>query len=280
MEETQSEMLTTHWDHAIEVLDSNLVKRAEEILSKDTDVLKEHWVKVYKADAQKFWNIFYRRNQMHFFKDRHWTYREFPELLVKGDEMKFLLEVGCGSGNLMFPLLELQSNIFIYACDFSQKAISIVKENPLYSTNRCSAFIADLTDNDSFNTMPLEPLDFVSMIFVLSAIPPEKMQNAINNVAKLLKPGGKILFRDYGIYDHAQLRFKRGHKLHTKCYVRQDGTLSYYFSIDELKKLFISSGLLDVEECGYIMRETINRKKEMKVDRVFIQARAIRKEIP
>ena len=42
---------------------------------------------------------------------------------------KVLFEVGCGVGNFMFPLLEEDEtrSLFIYACDFSQRAIQFVK---------------------------------------------------------------------------------------------------------------------------------------------------------
>ncbi len=48
-----------------------------------------------------------------------------------------------------------------------------------------------------------------------------------------MKPGGLVLFRDYGLYDHAMLRFSRGHKVEEHLYFRQDGTLSYFFSTGE-----------------------------------------------
>ena len=40
-----------------------------------------------------------------------------------------------------------------------------------------------------------------------------------------------MILRDYGLYDHAMLRFKSGHKIQENFYKRQDGTRAYYFTI-------------------------------------------------
>ena len=67
-------------------------------------------------------------------------------------------------------------------------------------------------------------MDVASLIFVLSAIHPDNHVETFLNVASVLKTGGVLIFRDYGLYDMAQIRFGKGNKLADNFYVRQDGT--------------------------------------------------------
>jgi methyltransferase-like protein 6 len=187
-----------------------------------------------ETDAKKNWDLFYKRNSTNFFKDRHWLTREFPELVdevSRASDRTVLLEAGCGVGNTIFPLLEEYGHLFVYACDFSPRAVEYVKSNPLYSENRCYAFQCDLIKDSLVKTISQETVDLVSLIFVMSAITPSKMADAISNISGVLKPGGCVLLRDYGLYDHAMLRFGRGHKIQEHFYTRQDGTMAYFFSV-------------------------------------------------
>lgn len=230
-----------------------------------------------EKEAKKNWDLFYKRNTTKFFKDRHWSTREFQELLGvsqgDADYKRKLLEIGCGVGNLIFPLIEDKLNdYFIYGLDFSPRAIEIVKQNPLYSEEYMKAFSCDITNDAVFETIKPESLDLITLIFVLSAIHPDKFPKVVENLKKLLKPGGMVLFRDYGLHDMAQLRFKPGCKISEKFYVRQDGTRSYYFSTEETKEMFEKIGFSVVSN-EYINRRTINLKEGVDAFRIFVQGK-------
>lgn len=98
------------------------------------------------------------------------------------------------------------------------------------------------------------------------------------------------MFRDYGLYDHAMLRFSKGHKISDNFYVRQDGTRAYYFSegqesncamadftyplflIDQTANLFTENGFKLVEN-SYVQRQTVNKKEDITAERIFLQGK-------
>ncbi|XP_054738661.1 tRNA N(3)-methylcytidine methyltransferase METTL6 [Anastrepha obliqua] len=261
--------------------------------AQDTRLVPEFKAKMLEDQAQRHWDIFYKRNETNFFKDRRWTTREFEELLEetqgRNDGQKFgnakdqrrLFEVGCGVGNLIFPLIEEQQKInfkvnrgwFYYACDFSPRAIEFVRSNPLYDERQIHAFQCDITTDQIHTHISECSLDIITMIFVLSAIHPHKFAVVVENIYRLLKPGGIVLFRDYGRYDMAQLRFKPGNKIAENFYMRQDGTRSYFFAERELAALFTDSDKFEVIENSYVHRRTLNVKEGIDVPRIFLQAK-------
>uniref|UniRef100_A0A2K6F351 Methyltransferase 6, tRNA N3-cytidine n=1 Tax=Propithecus coquereli TaxID=379532 RepID=A0A2K6F351_PROCO len=164
-----------------------LSSEEEEKLKRDQALVSDFKQQKLEKEAQKNWDLFYRRNSINFFKDRHWTTREFEELRSCRefeDQKLIVLEAGCGVGNCLFPLLEEDVNIFAYACDFSPRAIEYVKQNPLYNTERCKVFQCDLTKDDLLDHVPPESVDVVLLIFVLSAVHPDKMHLVLQNVYK------------------------------------------------------------------------------------------------
>ncbi|XP_034798540.1 tRNA N(3)-methylcytidine methyltransferase METTL2A [Pan paniscus] len=185
-----------------------------------------------------------------------------------------ILEVGCGVGNTVFPILQTNNDpgLFVYCCDFSSTAIELVQTNSEYDPSRCFAFVHDLCDEEKSYPVPKGSLDIIILIFVLSAIVPDKMQKAINRLSRLLKPGGMMLLRDYGRYDMAQLRFKKGQCLSGNFYVRGDGTRVYFFTQEELDTLFTTAGLEKVQNL-VDRRLQVNRGKQLTMYRVWIQCK-------
>ena len=60
-----------------------------------------------------------------------------------------------------------------------------MQENEQYNPDRCHAFQCDLTCDELTNEIPADSIDAVSMIFVLSAIHPDKMEKALSNIHKV-----------------------------------------------------------------------------------------------
>lgn len=235
--------------------------------------MSEQQIETLQANADEYWNQFYLIHTNKFFKDRHWLFTEFPELLPSS-EAKNILELGCGVGNTIFPLLETDTNksLFVYACDFSEKAIDLVQTNSAYDPSRCCAFKLDITGDWAGSPLQPNSIDVCTMIFVLSAIDPNHHVHVIDSVRKYLKPNGIILFRDYGYLDLAQVRFKKGRFIKNNFYARGDGTRSYFFTESEVANLFENAGLNKMS-LYTDRRLQINRANKKKMYRIWIQAK-------
>lgn len=251
----------------------------------------------FNSEPEKWWNNFYKNNRENFFKDRKWLQQEFPILTTATSATSppiRLLEVGCGAGNTLFPILSSNKNpsFHIHGADFSKTSIDLIRSNELYTLHHpkhVSASVWDLGNAEGILPEGVEPesLDAVILIFVFSALHPDQWGYAVRNVNKCLKKGGKVLFRDYGRGDLAQVRFKKGRFLQENFYIRGDGTRVYFFDRDELGNIFdptykpphhqekeekereetgIKTVLLGVDR-----RMLVNRARRIKMHRCWLQ---------
>jgi len=228
-----------------------------------------------EASAQR-WEAFH--GQLHatgrFFRPRRYLLAAFGDLRREAPPLH-LLELGCGSGSAAVPLLQQNQTATVYAADFCHAALDAAVRNASDAGVHDGRFIPLLYDptdpsGDPWEKLERKPrLDGITMLFMLSAVRPEDMKVVLESANRLLTKGGKVYFRDYGMYDLTQLRFPPEHVLGEKLYRRQDGTLAYFFELEELKAMFEGAGFAS-EELDYCCVRQRNRKRQLIMDRVFV----------
>jgi len=199
-----------------------------------------------------------------------------------------LLEIGAGAGNTAFPVLARNKNpkFKLHACDFSKKAVEVMRAHESYNTDMMQADVWDVAGDSLPPGLEEGSVDVALMVFIFSALSPLQWKKAVENVYRVLKPGGEVCFRDYGRGDLAQVRFKKGRYLDENFYIRGDGTRVYFFDKDELADIWSgkliasddqseepSPARFDIEDLGVDRRLLVNRAKKLKMYRCWLQGR-------
>ena len=67
--------------------------------------------------------------------------------VLNNDKDVRILEIGCGNGSSVLPILDSYTNITAFAFDFSVEAIESLKER-IGDRKNCHAFVHDVTDGE------------------------------------------------------------------------------------------------------------------------------------
>ena len=97
----------------------------------------------------KNWDKFYNKNILNFFKDRQYLNFEFNELnnTNNDNKSKLLIEIGCGVGNSLIPILIKNKNINAIGVDCSKNAINLLNK-------RWRIHCKELSDNKYYEYNP------------------------------------------------------------------------------------------------------------------------------
>uniref|UniRef100_A0A183BWQ3 Methyltransf_25 domain-containing protein n=1 Tax=Globodera pallida TaxID=36090 RepID=A0A183BWQ3_GLOPA len=214
---------------------SDVKEEKEEMQQSSSSIFTEFKRNKLELEARKNWDRFYKRNSNNFFKDRNWTRREIEQLCGQDVDLTApltVLDAGCGCGNTLFPLAKCFSNWQFCGIDFSPNALSLLQQRATELGTSVRTELMDLLDESPSNCA-LPGADLATLIFVLSSISLEHQAKFVRNLRKFLKPSGSVVFRDYGVSDHAMLRFSDKSKISERFFVRQDGTRAYFFYPEE-----------------------------------------------
>ena len=211
-----------------------------------------------------------------FFKEKRYLTLEFPCLLDEGDDTSGLRigEIGCGCGSALIPVLRANERATAVACDVSKTATRVFREMCQKAGIENDRVELHVHAAGKSNCSPFQDnsCDIMMIIFTLSAMSPSEMTCVLSEAKRALKsPGGLLLVRDYGKYDMAQLRFPGSQLIDpgNMVYERADGTLSSFFSREQLESLVADIGL-ECKECKYVCTNITNKKDGKNMRRVFI----------
>ena len=305
--EAESKLLSRPW--AEDTWTSVDEENAEQLLQKNiekctiSNMLKpdENDSHAEMEDANA-WDQFYSNHGNRFFKDRHYFEKAFPEEFPTSPahqplsntttsnnstdfEERTLVEIGCGVGNAILPMLEVGESEgnwdVIHGLDISSEAIQILRKDPrLIAFNETGSKRRKAYGHVCDISRELPPLCFgisnvTTLIFCLSAIDPSRQKEAAKHVVDSLKPGGVLVFRDYGRYDEAQMKLgtSRSKRIKDNFYRKHDGTKCYYFSLEDLEGLFCDDHRMEVLELKYLRRVYGNKAQNQVRRRVWVQGR-------
>ena len=260
----------------------DFVEQAEEIIRTSDNQVPAFWKDKYEKDNSKNWDTFYKHNETKFFKDRHYIPAEFEmqELCADSSRAFHVVDMGCGVGNALLPMLQQFSNMTAKGFDCSSTAVGLLNERLRCEgmSTRCQASAIDMTDRAFDFEEFYGTADFVLLLFVQSAISPEHYEHIVKLASKILKPSGSVLFRDYGRYDMAQLRFeasskRQGNRISDGFYVRGDGTRAKFFTEAELRACWEVDGTFKRGEVVHHTKLFVNRKTNVEMKRIWLQGK-------
>ena len=258
----------------------DFIQAADQIVRSESNAVPDFWKNKYEVDNSKNWDTFYKHNQSNFFKDRHYLSDEFSLESVFTDKTRafHVVDMGCGVGNALLPLLNEFPSMTAKGFDCSSTAVSLLSERLEVEgfAKRCQVRSGDMTSHGENYEEYFNTADIVLLLFVQSAISPDHYDHIQKLATKILKPGGRLLFRDYGKYDMAQLRFEKASKrqpnrISEDFYVRGDGTRAKFFTEAELRCIWEKDDLFEPGEIVQHTKLFVNRKTNVEMRRIWIQ---------
>ena len=107
-----------------------------------------------------------------------------------------ILDIGCGTGSLMLPILERFSDAHVYGVDFDPTLLALAEKRLLKFGNRVHLIRTDLREKSWIDLIPA-PIDAAVSATALHWLNPEQLSCFYSLLGRLLRPGGIFLNADH-----------------------------------------------------------------------------------
>lgn len=197
------------------------------------------------------WDEIYKHPQEYKFYDLSNAHEDLEKVIkwFKSKNVNSVLDLGCGIGRNLFPLIKAGFNV--YGIDNSQNAISSI-----ISTN-IGKKIIDKISIGKFQKIPYEDVFFDAIISVqtLNHGYESDIKEGISEIKRVLKPNGLIFITVPGRISQGKTRYclvKTARKVEKNTYIptkgEEIGVPHYIFNKKLIFKLFSDFSILNISK--------------------------------
>ncbi len=193
---------------------------------------------------KNIWNYEYSMNV------NKWNKETIKLPLILKD--KKVLELGVGNGKTLKTIIK-QRPSEIVAIDFSEEAIKIVK-NQFKNIKFYNCDVRELPFSEG-------EFDIVVCYYLLNNLLEKNRKKVVQEIFRILKKSGKVLFMDFAVGDYRQ----KGEKIEENTILHKNKIICHFFTDDELTRLFSKFAISDLK-----IDEMFPIRKDRKIKRKII----------
>ena len=179
------------------------------------------------------WNSEYRLNKDKWKKET----ANVPKIM-KG---KIILELGVGNGKTLISILR-QHPKKVVAIDFSSKAIEMCRKS--FSSKSIIFKITDMNDLPFKN----KEFDVIVCYYVLNNLLDKNRDSALDEISRVLKSDGKIVFEDFAAGDFRE----RGNFIGKHTIRKKNGLICHFFTAKKAESILKENSVEEVNYKGTI----------------------------
>jgi len=169
-----------------------------------------------------------------------------------------VLELGCGNGKTA-SALSLQKQVELHAVDSSPTAVKLCRNLVERVGGKAQVKQADGLNLDYAD----EFFDAVVCFHYLGHLPAAERREAAREACRVLKKGGKLFFKEFGVKD---FRFGKGKEVEPNTFARGNGILTHYFSQEEVRALFpwLEPESIESEQWSVLLKDEKYSREQIK----------------